>query len=100
MASATGGLTSGVVRTFDRLGRSAETNARVELQHARVRECADAIDDPKTFWEAAQAVLAELPEGTTLHSAIPNEDGSRAVCLWESGSLDTVRGIVEGAPDM
>ena len=56
-----------------------------------------AIDDPKTFWEAARAVTAELPEGTTLHSAIPNEDGSRAVCLWESGSVDTVRGIVEGA---
>ena len=56
-----------------------------------------AIDDPKVFWEAAQGVLAALPEGTTLHSAIPNEDGSRAVCLWESGSVDTVEGIVEGA---
>jgi len=56
-----------------------------------------AIDDPKTFWDAAQVVLAELPEGTTLQSAIPNEDGSRAVCLWESDSVDTVRGIVEGA---
>jgi hypothetical protein len=55
-----------------------------------------AIDDPKTFWEAAKGVLAELPEGTSLHSAIPNEDGSRAVCLWESESVDTVRGIVEG----
>lgn len=56
-----------------------------------------AVDDPKTFRETAQGVLAELPEGTTLHSAIPNEDGSRAVCLWESGSVDTVRGVVEGA---
>ena len=54
-----------------------------------------AIDDPKTFWEGAQAL--ELPEGTTLHSAIPNEDGTRAVCLWESGSVATVEGIVEGA---
>jgi hypothetical protein len=56
-----------------------------------------ATDDPKTFWDTAQAALAELPEGTTLHSAIPNEDGSRAVCLWESESVDTVKGIVEGA---
>ncbi len=55
-----------------------------------------AIDDPKVFWETAQAVMADLPEGTSLHSAIPNEDGSRAVCLWESGSVDTVRGIVDG----
>jgi hypothetical protein len=54
-----------------------------------------AIDDPKKFWDGAQAL--ELPEGTTLHSAIPNEDGTRAVCLWESGSVATVEGIVEGA---
>jgi hypothetical protein len=56
-----------------------------------------AIDDPKTFWDTAQGTLAELPEGTTVHSTIPNEDGSRAVCLWQSGSVDTVRGLVEGA---
>ena len=43
-----------------------------------------AIDDPKTFWEAALGVLAELPAGTTLHSAIPNEDGSRATLLLAS----------------
>ena len=54
-----------------------------------------AIDDPKAFWDGAQAL--ELPEGTTLHSAIPNADGTRAVCLWESGSVATVEGIVEGA---
>jgi hypothetical protein len=27
----------------------------------------------------------------------PNEDGTRAVCLWESGSVATVEAIVEGA---
>jgi hypothetical protein len=54
-----------------------------------------AIDDPKAFWEGAQAL--EIPAGTTLHSAIPNEDGTRAVCLWESGSVATVEAIVEGA---
>jgi len=54
-----------------------------------------AIDDPKAFWEGAQAL--EIPEGTILHSAIPNDDGTRAVCLWESGSVATVEAIVEGA---
>ena len=54
-----------------------------------------AINDPTAFWDGAQAL--ELPEGTTLHSAIPNEDGTRAVCLWESGSVATVEAIVEGA---
>jgi hypothetical protein len=52
-----------------------------------------AISDPETFWAAAAAL--QLPEGTTLHSTIPNADGSRAVCVWESDSLDTVRDFVE-----
>ncbi len=52
------------------------------------------IDDPKVFWEAAQAL--QLPEGTTLHTVSPNTDGTRAVCLWESGSVGVVEGIVEG----
>jgi hypothetical protein len=53
-----------------------------------------AIDDPKAFWEVAQSL--QLPEGTTLHTVSPNEDGTRAVCLWESGSVGVVEGIVEG----
>jgi hypothetical protein len=52
-----------------------------------------AISDPATFW--AGAADMQLPEGTALHSAIPNADGSRAVCVWESDSLDTVRNFVE-----
>jgi hypothetical protein len=52
------------------------------------------ISDPETFWAAAEGM--DLPEGTTLHSAIPNEDGTRAVCVWESGSVDTVRDFVDG----
>jgi hypothetical protein len=52
------------------------------------------ISNPETFWGAAEGM--NLPEGTTLHSAIPNEDGTRAVCVWESGSVDTVRDFVDG----
>ncbi len=51
------------------------------------------ISDPETFWAAAADL--QLPQGTTLHSAIPNGDGTRAVCVWESDSLDTVRDFVE-----
>jgi hypothetical protein len=54
-----------------------------------------AISDPEKFWGGAENM--ELPEGTTLHSAIPNPDGSRAVCVWESDTVDTVRDIVESA---
>jgi hypothetical protein len=51
------------------------------------------ISDPEKFWGAAGDM--ELPEGLTLHSAIPNQDGSRAVCVWESDSLASVRDFVE-----
>jgi hypothetical protein len=54
-----------------------------------------AISDPQTFWGAAEGM--DLPEGTSLHSAIPNEDGTRAVCVWESDSVDTVRDFVDGS---
>jgi hypothetical protein len=52
------------------------------------------ISDPDRFWGAADST--EIPEGTTLRSALPNEDGSRAVCVWESDSLDSVKQLVEG----
>jgi hypothetical protein len=51
------------------------------------------ISDPEKFWGAANE--SQLPEGITLHSALPNNDGSRAVCLWEADSLDTVKQLVE-----
>jgi hypothetical protein len=51
------------------------------------------ISDPEKFW--ATASESELPEGITLHSALPNGDGSRAVCLWEADSLGTVKQLVE-----
>jgi hypothetical protein len=53
-----------------------------------------AISDPEKFWSAAADL--DLPQGTALHSAIPNQDGSRAVCIWESDSVGTVRDFVEG----
>jgi hypothetical protein len=51
------------------------------------------ISDPDKFWGTADE--SKLPEGVALHSAFPNEDGSRAVCLWEADSLDTVKQLVE-----
>jgi hypothetical protein len=51
------------------------------------------ISDPRAFWGGR----LDLPAGTTLPTAIPNEDGSRGVCIFESDSLDTVRRLVDGA---
>jgi hypothetical protein len=78
-----------------RLGGSHRVGPAEVLAHAC--RFIVAVDDPKTFWDAAQVALAELPERTTLQSTIPNEGGSRATCLREPGSVDTLRGIVEGA---
>ena len=51
------------------------------------------ISDPEAFWGGN----LDLPEGTTLPTVLPNEDGSRAICVWESDSVDTVKDLVEGA---
>jgi hypothetical protein len=47
------------------------------------------ISDPEKFWGAADET--EMLEGITLHSALPNEDGSRAVCVWEGQSVDAIQ---------
>lgn len=51
------------------------------------------ISDPQRFWSGS----LDLPEGTTLQSALPNGDGTKGVCIWESDSVETVTQLVEGA---
>jgi hypothetical protein len=52
------------------------------------------ISDPGKFLSTAQTT--ELPAGLTLHSLLPSQDGSQAVCLWEGSSVEDVRALVEG----
>jgi hypothetical protein len=49
--------------------------------------------DPEKFWATAQEV--EIPSGMTLHSTLPNEDGTRAVCVWEAESTDAVSSFID-----
>lgn len=51
------------------------------------------ISDPDRFWSSADA--SKLPQGVALHATYPRADGSRAVCLWEADSVDTVRKLVD-----
>ena len=51
------------------------------------------ISDPGTFWSGQ----LDLPEGTELPIVVPSEDGTRGVCLFKSGSVETVRNVVDGA---
>jgi hypothetical protein len=53
------------------------------------------ITDPEQFWAKANEV--DIPDGTELPTVAPNEDGTRAVCVWKSDSVDTVKNVVEGA---
>lgn len=55
------------------------------------------ISDPKTFSDAAKKTLSNLPAGVKCHQALPNAEGSNAVCLWEADSIDIVKNIVEPA---
>jgi hypothetical protein len=55
------------------------------------------ITDPAQFWAAAQAGMASIPEGLSLHSVFPNAAGTQAVCLWEAEGVETVRQFVEGS---
>lgn len=55
------------------------------------------ITDPGSFWQAVQEGMTTMPSQLTLHQAFPNEDGTRAVCLWEAGELDEVREFVDGS---
>jgi hypothetical protein len=51
------------------------------------------ISDPTRFWSAAEE--SELPGGVALHTTFPNPDGSKAVCLWEADSVDSVKDVIE-----
>jgi hypothetical protein len=51
------------------------------------------IADPQKFWAGAQDM--ELPQGTALHTVAPNQDGTRAICIWEADSIDAIRDFVE-----
>ncbi len=52
------------------------------------------ISDPGAFWNTAEQ-LANLPPHLTLHHSFPTKDGSRAVCIWEADSIDTLRRFIE-----
>lgn len=53
------------------------------------------ISEPAGFWGKADSM--QPPAGTTLHHTFAAADGSRAVCVWESDSVDSVRDYLDGA---
>ena len=54
------------------------------------------ILDREKAKEAGQSLFTP-PPGITLHQFFPNAEGSKATCLWEADSVETVRNLVDGA---
>ena len=50
-------------------------------------------------WSAVEATqgLINPPQGITLHLFLTDVEVSKAVCLWEADSVETIRDLVEGA---
>jgi hypothetical protein len=57
------------------------------------------ISDPEQFFGRTQEVIDNAPSGVQPRQAFPNQDGSRAVCLWEADSVDSVRDYVDGVSE-
>jgi hypothetical protein len=55
------------------------------------------IQGPEAFGAAVGPAIEKIPPGMTLHSMFPSEDGLRAVCVWEAGSVEDVRSDVDDA---
>ena len=53
------------------------------------------ISDPDAFWSKANEL--DIPDGTELSTTAPNDDGTRAICVWQSDSVETVKDFVDGA---
>lgn len=51
------------------------------------------ISNPVAFWGGQ----LNLPTGTDLAVVLPSADGTHGVCVFRSDSVDTVRGVVDGA---
>ena len=52
------------------------------------------ISDPETAQSRGQS-LFEPPEGVQLLQFCPSQDFSAATCIWEAGSIDAVRDLVD-----
>ena len=54
------------------------------------------IHDAATFQRRAESAMPP-PDGLHVHMFLPADDLSRATCLYEASTLDSVREFVDGA---
>ena len=53
------------------------------------------ISDQTGFWNSVKQTMPNIPAGMKVHQVLPNADGSSAICLWESDSVDKVKKLVD-----
>jgi hypothetical protein len=53
------------------------------------------ISNPTDFWSGAERLMPKVPATAKLHHSFPTKDGTRAVCLWEAESVESLRGFLE-----
>jgi hypothetical protein len=51
------------------------------------------ISEPAAFWNAADPTA--ISPQIKLHHTFPTPDGTRAVCIWEADSVETLRNLLE-----
>ena len=51
------------------------------------------IAEPVAFWSSTDPAL--LPPQFKLLQTFPTRDGTHAACVWESASIDALRGLLE-----
>ena len=57
------------------------------------------ITDPAAFWVKAQSVVGHTPEGTSVLSVFPSQDGKTGTCIWEAGSAHQLQQFLDAASE-
>ena len=55
------------------------------------------ISDPANFLRGAEEANTRIPPNVKLHHVFSAPDGTKAVCLWEAGSIAAVKDFLEPA---
>jgi hypothetical protein len=55
------------------------------------------ISEPVKFLKAAEELNAKLPASVKLHHVFSAPDGTKAVCVWEAGTIRAVKDLLEPA---
>jgi hypothetical protein len=55
------------------------------------------ISDPANFFRRAEEANSKMPSSLKLHHTFSVEDGTKAVCVWQAGSVAAVKDFLEPA---